>query len=301
MRRASSLALALGLVTWSQAAGQTLHYEGGISLASGSYIFTERTTSWTFYNGLALSAGPLSLRGTLPVYVQSSALISGTSTGLLPTGGPYNGVVADSSAARKGRGQGGLGMGAQVVGSIQAAPGISQGDPVDVTASTSNGYEAALGDPSFNLSLAVLQNTHAAVTVSVGAKVPVTDTASFGTGEWDVGGSVAVSHRIGSSTLLGMDIGYWHLGDLPELDLRDPILGSVSVAHLSSSGWGGSVTLSGGRSVIEGFDPTYSVGFALTRITGRGAFGINASAGLTETTPDFTVGLTWRFGLLQSR
>ncbi len=48
---------------------QSLHYEGGLSMSSGNYIYTERTTSWMLTNGLALGAGPFTIRAMLPVFL----------------------------------------------------------------------------------------------------------------------------------------------------------------------------------------------------------------------------------------
>ena len=44
---------------------QTLHYEGSAGLATGSYIFTTRTSSWQVSTGLALGAGPGTFRAPL--------------------------------------------------------------------------------------------------------------------------------------------------------------------------------------------------------------------------------------------
>jgi hypothetical protein len=92
---------------------------------------------------------------------------------------------------------------------------------VEVPASAVTGFEAALGDPTVSLTLAAWRRGGSAVSLSATAKLPLTDTTQFGTGEWDVGGTVSWS-QLGGRALLGLDASYWHLGDLPELDLRDP-------------------------------------------------------------------------------
>ncbi|MEJ2237365.1 MAG: hypothetical protein P8X82_03630 [Gemmatimonadales bacterium] len=55
---------------------QAIHYEGGLSVASGTYTFVERTTSWTISNGLALSAGPFVLRGVVPLFHQDISTLT---------------------------------------------------------------------------------------------------------------------------------------------------------------------------------------------------------------------------------
>ena len=104
----SAARLVIGLLTLSSPilTAQGLYYEGGLGLTSGMYIFTERTNTITLLTGLALHAGPVTIRATVPAYAQNTTLLAGSSTGLIPTGGSSSSVVADSSAARQG-GRGG--------------------------------------------------------------------------------------------------------------------------------------------------------------------------------------------------
>lgn len=133
--------------------------------------------------------------------------------------------------------------------------------------------------------------------MSVGVKIPATDTASFGTGEWDFGGTVGVSRLLGNAMLLSADLSYWHLGDPPELEVTDPLMASVGVAYLSLSGWAASLAFSGARSIIEGFSDAYFLNGGLTRVWSRSAVGVSTSVGFTESTPDFTLGVNWRVRL----
>jgi len=238
---------------------QAVHYEGGLSVASGTYTFVERTTSWTFSNGLALSAGPFVLRGVVPLFRQNTAAL--TVTG--------------------------------VDGSVLGDAGTEE----TVTGASGPVYKFALGDPLAHLSLSVLRGLKTSLTVGIGAKIPVADTAAYGTGSWDVGASVSASRSLGWRTLVSIDVSYWHLGDLPTLDLRDATMGSASVARLFSPGWAGSVFVSGARSVVSGLEDVYYVGVSLNRLNGSRALGITASFGLTESAPDFTAGIHWRIGL----
>jgi hypothetical protein len=295
MMRRFALALAAACLPTVGLQGQSVYYEGGVSVASGTYIFTQRTTSLTWYNGLALSAGPLTLRATVPLYLQNTSLVTGTGTGFLPTGGSSGGVVSDSSRSRMMGHGGGQGMSAQVVAADAALR--ADGDPVDAPATSVTGFETSAGDPTFYANLSLFRSKPTSFSVGFGAKAPVTDTTGLGSGEWDVGGSISLYRRIGSATLLGVDLSYWRLGDLPELDLRNPVTGAISVSHLLAKGWGGSISVTGSTSVIDAFENAYSAGVALTRMGSRGALGITASVGFTETTPDFAVGLNWRLAL----
>ncbi|KPJ86031.1 MAG: hypothetical protein AMS18_15885 [Gemmatimonas sp. SG8_17] len=284
-------------VPWVSLEAQSVHYEGAVSVASGNYIFTQRTTSWTLSNGLALSAGPFTLRGSVPLYRQNTSLIAGLSTGLLPTGGSSGRTVADSAAAR-GRGAGGH-PSLQVTAAssyLQEAASLAE-DPVEVPTTAVTGYRMVVGDPSLGLGIVALQQGGTSVNLGAGLKIPLTDTSGYGTGQWDVGGSVSLSQIVGRSTLIGFDVGYWHLGDLPELDLRDALMGSASIAYLGRSGWGGSALVSAARSVVEGFADAYTAGVAVSRVARRATISVNLSLGFTETTPDFSLGLSWRIGI----
>ncbi|MEJ2237364.1 MAG: hypothetical protein P8X82_03625 [Gemmatimonadales bacterium] len=148
-----------------------------------------------------------------------------------------------------------------------------------------------------HLSVGLLRGLGTSLTVGVGAKMPIADTASYGTGAWDIGGSVSLSQGLGWATLVSLDVSYWHLGDPAGLDLRDAVMGSASVAQLLGTGWAGSVYVSGARSIVAGLEDIYYVGASLSRLAGSRALGITASLGLTETAPDFTVGINWRIGL----
>ena len=279
---------ALGLSAFAQ----TLHYEGAVSLASGTYFFTERTTSATLSSGFAVGVGMLTARLTVPAYAQTSPYVSGTAAGLLPTGGRDAGTVADSSAARRGMGDRG-GSSAQF--SVAAAP---QSDPVAVTDSSAGVFRAALGDPLLSVSVSPVGTRTVGVGLTATVKVPLTDTATFGTGAWDVGGAVSISIAADTRTLVALDLSAWHLGDLPELDLRDPVGAQVAILRSLSRKWAVSLSASGTRSVVPGFADAYQVAMTLARAHAGGVLAASAGVGLSETTPDVVFGLSWRVSLL---
>jgi hypothetical protein len=131
------------------------------------------------------------------------------------------------------------------------------------------------------------------------AKVPVRDTASMGTGAWDVGASASFSLNLGGLTMLGFSGGYMYLGDAPGLDLQNSIMLSTTLSHLTVSGWGFSASVVGASPVIAGFSSSVSLNAGVLRLGSRGNIGFNAGFGLTETAPDMTIGLIWSLELLQ--
>lgn len=244
---------------------QAVAYEGGISLATGSYFYTTRTSSWTIATGIAFSAGRLVVRAGLPVYVQNSSLVRGTGGGMMPSGGLMGGGGGSGGGGMMG---GGMGM----------------------------HFRSAAGDPLAQAGWRMVSDAPTTVTIGAAAKIPLTDTTDYGTGEWDVGGSVSVSRHVGARIFLGLDLSYWHLGDPPTLDFRDPVTASVSASDVFVNNWGASVFVTGGTAALRGYDGPLSVGATLTHL-GKNLWGLTAAVGFTETAPDFTIGASWRIGL----
>jgi hypothetical protein len=61
-----------------------------------------------------------------------------------------------------------------------------------------------------------------------------------------------------------------------------------------SSGWAGSLVGFAATAVVDGFDGPASIGAALTRVSsGRSSWSLLSLVGLTETSPDVSVGLSW--------
>lgn len=271
--RASCVALLVASVAPVPAlAAQGVAYEGGVSLATGSYIFTTRTTSFTIATGVAYRAGRLTLRAGLPVFVQNTSLLTGSGAGMMPSGGGSGGNV----------GNGGMGGGMMGGGS---GTGVAD-------------YRATAGDPTIQVGWRLVDRTGTGVTVSAAAKIPVTDTTAYGTGQWDFGGTLSLTHRPPGEMFFGLDVSYWHIGDLPQLDFRDPILGTATVSRLFPTTWAGSLFVTGGTGALRGFQPPIAIGAGVTHLGGGGLlWGATAAIGLTETAPQFSIGASWRVGL----
>jgi hypothetical protein len=99
--------------------------------------------------------------------------------------------------------------------------------------------------------------------------------------------------------VLGLDLSYWKLGDLPTLDLRDPVYGVASLSYLGSNGWGGGIGGSAGTSSLDGYSGPASAGGFITRMSRWGGWTVGAALGLSETTPDFILSLNWKVAVIK--
>lgn len=292
--------LALYAPPWE---AQQVSYEGGLSASSGTYIFTERTNSFALSTGLYLKTGRFSFRATVPLWLQNTTLVTSSGAGSVPTGGPYGqDAVSDSGQAREQRQQGGSGNGQGPGGRDTGGPGGRQpapitpavaGEPVPAPTEAITGYQVALADPTLAVTARVLGAGRLMVSLGGTVKFPLADTATIGTGEWDVGASLSVSVLAGSRWTFGLDAAYWHLGDLDSLELQDPLLGTVSVGALLGDRWGAMLSLMGSTTTLTGFDPPVSITAGLNHVAPSFTWGLNLGAGLTESAPDIMVGLLW--------
>lgn len=271
------------LLAAAPATAQTVRLHTGLSTATGSYFFAERTTTWTLSGGLSVKSGAWTVRAGLPVHLQNTTLVAGSSAGHIPTGGSSSGTVADSGAHHGGG------------GGHDMAQSRSR---VEVPGSAATGYQSAIGDPDLGVRWQGVRGRTTGVSLGAAVKLPLADTSTFGTGQWDVGAQMSVDHSFGGRVWAALDLSYWVLGDLPDLELRDPVSGMVSVGYLGRSGWGWSLLGHAGSPIVDGFDGTASLGGSLTRVAGgRSGWALMSLVGLTETTPDLTVGLSWSLRL----
>lgn len=292
---AAVLATALVLGGATSLAAQQLGYTGSVGLSTGDYIFTERTTSISFYNGLDVRAGRFRLSAGIPVVVQNSAALTAVGGMMLPTGGPDYRAVRDRSPGakvpmRKGAGSGSMsGMSAAIVaGDTIVGP---------------SGYETNLGDPVLHAGLELVGGVGAlrSLEITFGAKAPLNDLDSgVGTGEWDYGGGAGVTLSA-ERVLLFADASYWHYGDLPEMPLRDGVGGSAGIGLPVGPRGSLLVSVSGGQSVVPGLDGYASIdAMGAYHVSPVASLSAGIGAGLTESSPGLTLQLGWHVVLARS-
>ena len=176
---------------------------------------------------------------------------------------------------------------------LLAEQGAASADDVAPTSDGST-LEGKVSDPVLQAGLLVRRTARSAVGLSLSVKVPVVQAGAFGTGEWDVGAGLSLSRFVGGSTMLGVDATWWRMGDLPELPLRDSVMGTLSVGRSLGRSWLASVSLSGGRSTLAGYPDPWWASALVSRTFAQGILGVTASVGLTDSAADVSLGVVWR-------
>lgn len=258
---------------------QSVAWTGSLYGATGTYIFTERSTNVALSTGLSVHAGSLRLSGSVPLVFQSTPWVAMGGAGPLPTGGSQHGAVGQRS------GMGGFSRRGQRV----ALPAGGES------------HQIGLGDPLLFASLDVVRE-HASLptlTITAGVKAPIASADDgFGTGEWDWSAGAAASRTLGP-TMVFVDAAYWRMGDMPSLPLRDVVAGGGAIGRLFGDGaWSGMLSFSASQATIAGTDAPVQVGIVVGR---RSAPARSLSAGiafgLTSTAPDVAVSLGWNVPL----
>ena len=161
--------------------------------------------------------------------------------------------------------------------------------------------EFGLGDLILRGSLELLEERVKLPSIRLkgGVKLPLADSEQgFGTGQWDYGAGISVSKRF-RSTFVFLDLEYWVLGDLPDLDLEDGLHYGASVGYLFPGGrLSGLLSLSGAIRVIGSADPPAYAGLGLSYLWDSGiGLTLGSSLGLTESSVDVQASLGWNLPL----
>lgn len=262
--------------------GQDIRYNGSVQYATGSYYFTEQTSSLYFNNGIGFSSEKITAYVSIPLITQNTPWISYTSAGgigALPTGGPSSNLVGHSPNNSQGN----------RMGRRKIDPGSTD---------TVNFAETNFGDPSLSTSLKLWDSGFGQTSISgnVGVKLPLADPNSgFGTGGWDVGAGLSWSQRVSDHYLFILNGMYWKLGDMDELDFNNILTYSAAIGRSFKGGnLMTTASLFGSTEIIEGIDPPVSLGAGLSyQLSPQWGLNTNVLFGLTESASDFSIGLGW--------
>jgi hypothetical protein len=256
------------LATTLPAAGQGVYYSGSLQISSGQYDLSDRSNSLFFFNGLSASAGPLRLSASVGLVFRSSPIISYSTVG---TSGMGSGMSTES------------------------------GTGTVTVADTSSYEELGFGDPLAHADLLLLKegSVFPAVRITADVKPPLADVGrGFGTGEWDYAGGLSLAKALGT-TLVFVDVSYWMLGDLPDVDLNDPVAYGVGIARAVAGGrFGILASLFGYTRILDAVDPPAQVSLGLSYLlrNGRSVMG-SAALGLSESSPDVSISFGWTIRL----
>ena len=265
-------AIAVALATAGPASGGPVSYTGSFQLAQGKYFFDQTMRGVFFINGFTVNAGAFTLSASLPMIYQSSPYVSYSGVGVLPSGGTESSLV----------------------GNRQGKDPVILPEPIEYR-------QFGVGDPMLFMGIRLWDEGkyRPSLQVQAQAKLPLATLESgFGTGEWDYGAGISLSKKLGGVFLFA-DVGYWVLGDLPDLELADPWSYVVSMGLPLSGGKAALMfSYSGFTEIISGVEPPSSLSLGLSlRVGPRSSLLLNGSLGLSESSPDFSASFGWSIGL----
>ncbi len=251
-------------------------YVGSVQFASGDYIFSERTNSAFLFNGISTSVGQLGFSFSVPLIVQSTPWITYSGVTAIPSGGTEHSELGRQMGRRHNH------------------EALTLVDTVAYR-------DIGIGDPLAHADLEIRGEgtVWPSLRITADVKVPIADVdRGFGTGEWDYGVGVSLSKSLGP-TMLFTDLAYRVLGDLPDLELKDPLAYGVGLGYVWPGGRLGLLaTVFGYTRILEGVDPPAqaSLGFSYLLRGGRSILG-SVAFGLSESSPDISLSFGWRLPL----
>lgn len=259
------------LAVLSSVEAQSITYNGSVQYSTGNYIFTDRTNSFYFFNGITLSENLFQITATFPIIYQNTSFISYLGPVVVPTGGKQSGMIVN----RKGKKR----------ITIVDSPSIQK---------------TGVGDPNIHLNFLIAgQKGNTSLHVLANMKFPVASFESgFGTGEWDYGLGLSLNHRSGRFFIFA-DATYWILGDPPDLKLIDPVAYGVAIGYLiPGTKIGTMATFSGYSKIIESVNPPVYAGFGLNfQVNKNIGLNIGSTFGLTDSTPGVSLAFGWSINL----
>ena len=278
---ARRVALAVGMLSVAAVTtpAQSLSYVGGLQYATGDFIFTQRTWSAYFSNGLSWSAGRLRASASVPLVMQPAGWLQYSGAGIMvPTGG-MTGSAASPTSSSSGMG---TGMRGETMTPSSGMPfsGIGIGDPIGRIDVALSGDDAE----------------RPVVSLVAAAKAPLADVGrGFGTGQWDVGAGLSSAMNVAGMSVFAEAV-YWKLGNPPGASLRNAVVYAMSIGRaIPRSRWSVLGTVSGASSPWNGLEAPVQAGMGIGYLleSGSSVF-VTSGAGLTRTAPAISTGLGWR-------
>lgn len=271
--RTAGAALAVLAVSVVASVKAEVYYTGTAQFATGNYIFSQRTNSFSIYNGLGVNSGALNFSLSVPLVYQSTPWLSLSGTHFIPSGGTQHTMVRHR-----------MGMPGQTV-----------------LIDTTKYHHIGLGDPFLHAEARLLQERSVVPSISLtgDVKPPLANPSNgFGTGEWDWAAGVSLAKKLGP--VFGFaSLSYWVLGDMSGLELKDPLAYSLSLGRpLAGDKYAVMASISGESRVIANTEASTIFSLMGSRnLTPQTSLSLSLGFGLTNSAPDFSLGLGWRTGL----
>ena len=253
---------------------QRLEYFGSVQVATGDYLFSARTSSVYFANGIAVTGGRWRGSVSVPIVAQDAGWVQYSGGVVIPSGGMHGG-----DTRRGGEGRGGM---------MPTQDNAGHG-------------EMGLGDPIVRADFDLVQTGggRALLRLTSAIKAPVAKVATgFGTGAWDAGAGLSYSQLLGATFLFG-DATFWKLGDGPDFRLRDIVTYAVGAGRpLPGRRLAVLASMLGSTSFISGVPAPMQVGGGLSyrSASGRG-MSFSSLVGLTRSAPDIAIATGWQVPL----
>ncbi len=274
--------------------GQKVYYFGSAQYTTGTYFFERSTNSFYLSNGFRITESGISISLNVPYMLQNTPWISYSGVGYIPTGGPQSGTVSN---AGKGRGKGSQGQ-MSTMASTTSTKVAEKAVPLEDTVSYN---KFGFSDPNVYLSVRLTPGTLTTTSLylNAGTKIPLANPETgFGTGAWDFGAGLSATQRFGTFFITA-DAMYWHLGDMPDLNFKDPLSFALGLGKsFQNSKWLISSIFTGYTRIMDGYDPPMSLGIGIGHfLTKNIALNANISFGFSESSSDVGGGIGWSIRL----
>jgi hypothetical protein len=253
----------------------------------GKYIYTTSTSSYYLSSGLQYQSKRWNIGASVPIIAQNNDLVSSSGGMFLPSGHSSQGGISGGMGNGH-QGGGMMGGGRLVTDDVTSKIKFGFGD-IYLT-----GQYQLVGDGSPN----ALWNYGPSLAVSAQIKFPTASKdRNYGTGEFDYGTMFNLAERWKNYAGF-LDLGYWLLGDTPEVNYQNPFTYGIGIGRFINNGkFSALLYYQGYSTILENYDPPHqgSIGFYY-RTNDKIILSTTAMAGFSDTSPDF--GLSVGFNLI---
>ncbi len=181
---------------------------GYVSYSNGNYYLTEPTRNFYIAGGFRYRTLKWNASLSVPLVIQNSNLVQQTGNVFFPMGPEADTDGASGWPNNMGMGNWGRHRNFQ--------PPSSQ-------------YISGLGDAYGYATYQLIGGDFKTYTLNVNGQIKIpTANRTFGTGEWDFGGSLAFQKLFTGTFSMGAELGYLVIGDPDSIQFQNPVFGSFS-------------------------------------------------------------------------